>query len=138
MSGQPVGPIPMGTTTDKLTIERRVMPVTFNVARQTAGQWAIRKELKAWREWARDEALGWQIYWPVAVRVEHLRKTRAATPDVGAPILAVKASIDGLVDAGVLPGDDPRYVRRLTFEAPEVVGWHGLRLTLTTIPGDSK
>lgn len=124
------------TATDKLTIERRgVLPVTFNVARQTSGQWAIRKELAAWRLWAVQEGAGWTLQWPVSVRVEHLRKTRASIPDVGAPLLAVKASIDGLVAAGVLPGDDPRYVRRLTFEAPEVVGWHGLRLTLTTIPG---
>jgi hypothetical protein len=123
------------TITDKLVIERRVMPVTFNVARQTAGQWAIRKELAAWRAWARNEGEGWQLLWPVTVQVQHLRRNRAAIPDVGAPILAVKAAIDGLVDAGVLPGDDPRYVQRLTFEAPEIVGWHGLRLTITTTPG---
>lgn len=123
------------TVTERLMVERRVMPITFNIARQTAGQWAIRKELKDWRAWATEEGEGWQLVWPVAVRVEHLRRTRASIPDVGAPLLAVKAAIDGLVHAHVLPGDDPRYVRRLTFEAPEVVGWHGLRITLTSIPG---
>lgn len=31
---------------------------------------------------------------------------------------AVKAVIDGLVDAGVIPDDDPRYVRAVTYHAP--------------------
>ena len=43
-------------------------------------------------------------------------------PDTGACIGAVKAAIDGLVDAGVLPDDGPRYVRSLLFLAPVVTG----------------
>lgn len=121
------------TIAETLTVERRTKPVPFNGIRKGAARWAISKELADWRAWAREEGAGWVMHAPVSVRVEHLRKNRSAMPDVGAPLLAVKAVIDGLVDAGVLPGDDPRYVQRLTFVAPEVVGWHGLRLTLTTL-----
>lgn len=129
------------TRTDKLTIERRTMPVTFNASRSSRGKgaWRVGKELKAWREWAYLEGEGWELAWPVAVRIEHLRVNGAGMPDVGAPILAVKAAIDGLVDARVLPDDGPKYVQRLTFEAPQIVGYHGLRLTLTTItPGGTR
>lgn len=121
------------TVTDGLTVERHAKPVPFNAIRKGPARWAISKELADWRAWARDEGAGWVVRTPVSVRVEHLRLNRSGMPDVGAPLLAVKAVIDGLVDAGVLPGDDPRYVHRLTFEAPQIVGWHGLRLTLTTI-----
>ena len=70
---------------------------------------------------------------PVTVTATHLRRNRAAMPDVGAPILAVKAVIDGLVDAGVLPDDGPDIVRRLTFEAPEIAGFHGLRVVVREV-----
>jgi hypothetical protein len=68
---------------------------------------------------------------PVEVWVEHLRPNRAGWPDTGAPILAVKAMVDGLVDAGALPNDRPETVRWLHFAPPIVTGHHGLRLTLT-------
>jgi hypothetical protein len=114
-------------------LERQRLPLTLNVGRQR-GEWSRRKELADWRAWAKAEAAGLApIAGPVAVTVHHLRKSRASLPDVGAPILAVKAVIDGLVDAGVLPGDGPDVVRSLTFEAPEVVGWHGLRVVVRPI-----
>jgi hypothetical protein len=51
-------------------------------------------------------------------------------PDTGACIGAAKAAIDGLVDAGVLPDDGPKYVRRLTFLAPVVTGTDALVLRI--------
>lgn len=113
-----------------LTLERPQLPLTLNVSRQK-GEWSLRKELADWRAWAAREADGVPaLVGPVSVSVVHLRKNRAAIPDVGAPILAVKAVIDGLVDAGVLPEDGPDVVRRLVFDAPEIVGYHGLRVTV--------
>jgi hypothetical protein len=38
--------------------------------------------------------------------------------DVGACNPAVKAAIDGLVDAGILPDDSPEFVRSLVFLPP--------------------
>jgi hypothetical protein len=51
-------------------------------------------------------------------------------PDTGACIGAAKAAIDGLVDAGVIPDDGPRFVRRLTFLAPVVTGVDALVLRI--------
>jgi hypothetical protein len=55
-------------------------------------------------------------------------------PDTGAPILAVKAMIDGAVEAGLLPNDKPDTVRKLTFLAPEITGKHGLAVVLVELP----
>lgn len=51
--------------------------------------------------------------------------------DVGAEALAVKASIDGCVDGGVLPDDNPTYVRSVTYlPAVYIKGEERLILTL--------
>lgn len=114
--------------TATVTLERDKMPLLLNQARKS-GAWSLRNELADWRKWAAEQADGLPpIVGPVTVRVTHLRKNRAAMPDTGACILAVKAVIDGVVDAGVLPEDGPSVVRALKFYAPAVVGKHGLRV----------
>lgn len=40
-------------------------------------------------------------------------------PDIGANYPTAKAAIDGLVDAGVIPDDDPAHLVYLGFAAPE-------------------
>lgn len=52
-------------------------------------------------------------------------------PDVGACLPAVKAAIDGIVDAGVIPDDDPRYLHALTFLAPVCTGTDALNLRIS-------
>jgi hypothetical protein len=52
----------------------------------------------------------------VAITVEIMM--RAPVADTGACYPAVKAAIDGLVDAGVLPGDTGLHVASITFLAP--------------------
>lgn len=44
--------------------------------------------------------------------------TKGALPDTGACFPAVKAIIDGAVDAGLLPHDGPEVVRHLAFWSP--------------------
>lgn len=44
---------------------------------------------------------------------------RPPLPDVGACFATAKAAIDGLVDAGVIPDDNPAHVKFLGFAAPE-------------------
>lgn len=55
----------------------------------------------------------------VIVTAVPVLRTARSMPDVGACFPAVKAGIDGLVDAGVVPDDKPAYLRALTFVAPE-------------------
>jgi hypothetical protein len=47
-------------------------------------------------------------------------RNRRSMPDVAACIYAVKAAIDGLVDARVIPDDKPAHLSALTFVAPQV------------------
>lgn len=45
----------------------------------------------------------------------------------------VKAAIDGLVDAGVMKGDDDRYVRRVTYERSRPNGPHEMSLLIREV-----
>ena len=61
----------------------------------------------------------------------------AIVADMDAVIADVQAAIDGLVDAGLLAGDDERYVRDVTFSRGGPTGVRGtyrLTLELTEIP----
>lgn len=62
-----------------------------------------------------------------------LAKNRRWSQDVGACFPAVKAAIDGLVDAGVLPDDSPQFVQALTFFPAEIGEFDGLRLTIEEV-----
>lgn len=54
--------------------------------------------------------------------------------DAGAHLPIAKAAIDGLVDAGVLPGDGPEHVTSLRFLAPSRSTSDGLTLWLNGTP----
>lgn len=76
---------------------------------------------KAWRE-----TFGWlarkaRIPKLDAAIVTVVQTCRAGTtlPDVGACFETAKAAIDGLVDVGVLPNDDPKHLLAITFVAPQ-------------------
>lgn len=137
-------------TPQRLVAVRYVRPQTFNGLRVTpqygskgaramqAGARAIVDEIADWKTWAinADRALVVPIVGPVRVEVDHLRINHAAAPDVGAPYVAAKALLDGLVKAGLLPdGDGPKVVRSLTFNGYTVAGIDGLRMTITSVPG---
>ena len=55
---------------------------------------------------------------------------RGILQDPGACFPSVKAAIDGLVDAGVLEDDSPKYVKSLLFTAPQRGSQNLIRLTL--------
>ena len=59
---------------------------------------------------------------------------RRSMPDVAACYPYVKAAIDGLVDAGVLPDDDPAHLTSLTFHIPELGDESGMRLVVHIEP----
>lgn len=69
------------------------------------------------------------------LHVEALQTCRdRRMPDIGACFPAVKAAIDGIVDAGVVPDDDSRYLRQLTFTAPACTGTDALVLRVSGPP----
>lgn len=116
-------------------IERRERPETLNEL-LAMSRHPRRKHIKAWRDWARDEAVDQclaPIMGPVTVTAQLYRPDARSMPDAGSAILAVKAMLDGLVDAHVLPGDGPAVVRSTTCEAPLVRGYDGLRLIVRPI-----
>ena len=58
---------------------------------------------------------------------------RRSMADVAACYPTVKAAIDGIVDAGVLPDDDPRHLQAVTFLPTDVTGFDGLTIHILTI-----
>jgi hypothetical protein len=64
----------------------------------------------------------------IGVAATPVQAGKGRTQDVGGCFPAAKAAIDGLVDAGVIDEDSPRYVRLLAFCAPERGPVAGLRL----------
>jgi crossover junction endodeoxyribonuclease RusA len=60
-------------------------------------------------------------------------QSRGPLQDTAACNPAVKAAIDGLVDAGVLPDDDGRYVREITFLPARKGNRDALVLTITEV-----
>lgn len=96
---------------------------------------SIGQRSKITREW-RDAATElWsyhdvEIIPPVEVIATPLHRNRLSPQDAGACLPAVKATIDGAVDAGLLADDDYRYVRSVILEAPEFSTVDGLRVRL--------
>jgi hypothetical protein len=77
------------------------------------------KIVQKWREHFRDQAIAQQIPLLSKVRFEiYTTFATRALQDPGNNMPAVKAAIDGLVDAGVIPNDIPEHVASITFHAP--------------------
>jgi len=86
------------------------------------------------------ESFGWmakaqQVPPLAAIKVfaTPLAKDRRWRQDCGSCFPSVKAAIDGLVDAGVLPDDNPDFVRALTFFPAEIGDVDGLRITIEEV-----
>lgn len=67
----------------------------------------------------------------ISVQVVPHVKNRRSLPDTAACFGAVKASIDGIVDAGVLVDDGPDVVRSVCFHAAEIRGYDSLVLLIS-------
>lgn len=68
----------------------------------------------------------------ISIIAEPLSSTRRWRPDVAACYPTVKAAIDGIVDAGVIPDDDDRHLLAVTFLPVSYGKVDGLRLTIKT------
>ena len=96
-------------------------PWTLNSERQGSTHWTTtRKMTVEWRTaffWlARSKPVKFD-----AVNIEVDVNMRYPVADTGACFPAVKAAIDGLVDAGILPDDTPDHVLSILFRAPRRV-----------------
>lgn len=56
--------------------------------------------------------------------------------DTGNAYGSVKAAIDGLVDAGILPGDGPTVIMKLTMNAPKPCGKGEREFLTVTLKGE--
>lgn len=80
---------------------------------------AHRKKTRDWRETAGFTALSARIPRLQQMRVTAIPYQRnGVLADVGSHFPPVKATIDGLVDAGILEDDTPDYVTSITMHAP--------------------
>jgi hypothetical protein len=112
-----------------------------------ARPWTMNRERRGDQHWSqtRLRTAEWRkAFWALGIqqrrRFERASITvevfmRAPVADTGACYPAVKAAIDGLVDAGVLPGDTGQHLPSITFLAPIRVGKDQVeRLTLVLEP----
>lgn len=99
----------------KIIIERR----PFTVNRLFTAHHMVRAKLnKQWRQEAHAQALGFEpVKTPVKVFAWLMQSDRHYQ-DCGAMYPAVKAAIDGLVDAGVIPDDTPEYLSSIETFSP--------------------
>lgn len=96
-----------------LTYKKR--PLTTN-AERSGNRWGRAEHTREWRDafaWiARRERVP-RMRW-INVTVQPFQK-RGRLQDTAACNPSVKAAIDGLVDAGIVPDDTGDYVRQITF-----------------------
>lgn len=101
----------------RLEFEQR--PWTTN-AERAGNRWERAALTKTWRQafelLAKSEKIP-PMSW-ISVTVEPHQKG-GRLQDVGACNPAVKAAIDGIVDAGILPDDSSQYMRSLIFLPPQ-------------------
>ena len=101
----------------RLEFENR--PWTTN-AERAGNRWQRAELVKTWRTafhvLAKAEGIP-EMTW-ISVTVEPHQKG-GRLQDVGACNPAVKAAVDGIVDAGVLPDDSPQYMKSLVFLSPQ-------------------
>mgnify|MGYP003111927860 CR=1 FL=1 len=113
-------------------LEDREKPWTVNAERT----WHFHKRAKAVREcrerfaWLAKERKIPKLQ-KIKVSVVPLAKDKRGIQDVGACLPAVKAAIDGIVDAGIIPDDNPDHLVALTFYSTQVIGINGLRVVIT-------
>lgn len=101
----------------------------METARETA-EWRMRGKVRYVDMRNRGEAPATAA--TIAVTVQQLSKDRRWLQDVGAQMPAVKAVVDGIVEAGLIPDDNPQYLTALTFLRPDICGRDGLRVTIET------
>lgn len=110
-------------------LEYQARPITMNWIYGRANRAQRNNANKEWRDAFMWLAVEQKI--PPLERIQilawpMLRDRRIQ--DVGACFPAIKAAIDGLVDAGVVPEDEPRYVTMIAMGPPVQETYDALRI----------
>jgi hypothetical protein len=66
----------------------------------------------------------------IIVMAQPLLKSRRSRPDVAACYPTVKAAIDGIVDAGIIPNDTDNHLSAIIFLPAEIGKIEGLRVSI--------
>ena len=109
----------METTSNTFQTIHYERPFTQNSLYGKGNHYTRAAKVKSWREsfaWLAKKARMPHMEQCVISAIPHLRDRRAQ--DTGACFPAVKAAIDGMVDAGVLDDDGPEHVIELRFFRP--------------------
>lgn len=96
-------------------------PWTLNAERSgdRHSHWSTTRRMTAeWRKAFGQLALTQKRIRLEVVEVEALIVMKGRLADAGNHLPAVKAALDGIVDAGIIPDDSPEHVRRLILNAP--------------------
>jgi len=111
----------------------RGRPYTVNQVAKD-GRWGWQAHTKATREfwgWLGVEARVRAAHLEqVTIEVTPLHRDARSPQDIGACAPHVKAAIDGLVDAGLIPDDNPKHLRLLTYHPPRICGIDGMELVV--------
>lgn len=102
-----------------ISFEIRRRPWTVNAQRNMHHMVAARL-VKVWRELAAEACADKPAFdgnRPVTVAVYTALRTKRSQ-DCGAAYPAVKAAIDGMVDAGIIPDDTPQYLAGIIMFSP--------------------
>ena len=117
----------------EIVLDQLGRPPTENKVSRMRSSYQKAKIVRTWRQAA---CALWSQYSetvvspPVVVVATPLHQNRRSPQDPGACLPAVKAVVDGAVDAGLLEDDDYRYVRAVILNAPDFCGVDGLRVRL--------
>lgn len=118
---------------DRFTIVLVGRPSTMNAAlrqhlhENRGASRAVRGEAKIL---TRQAVKGLVCRW-IGVEVTSAYPNARSLPDVAAEMPTIKAAIDGIRDAGVIPDDDAKHMRWLVFHAPLVD--RSLRIAQTSV-----
>lgn len=113
-----------------LTVSGR-RPWTTNQERKKGSHYTRSEQTKWWREAFRDAAIEANIphFKAITIQVTPILPDRKIQ-DTAACYPSAKAAIDGLVDAGVIDDDAPKYVPTITFNAPVLSNYAGLKVLI--------
>jgi hypothetical protein len=125
------------TITDRtwVLVDDTGRPMTLNkVATLHRQTWATHTRIARRRWWALALAAKVPHLDAITVDVTPLHANRRSPQDVAACAPEIKAAIDGLVDARVIPDDTAIHLHAVTFRPPDICGIDGVRLTITEEP----
>ncbi len=105
-------------------------PMNLNFERRQA-HWSVRRErTEEWRGAFKMLCKEQKVPRMHAIEVDVYQFWKSYEPDPVAGVPAFKAALDGIVDAGVIPDDKGKYVKRVSFWPPEKASHDGMMLTI--------